>query len=130
MKNNDGLIRIREAINNINPAEKNAAAYILDHPHEIIHFSIKELASKSQSSQSAIIRLCKKIGFAGFTDLKIRVAGEIQSDDLFDLGYENNMTHNINASIIKKVSQNNIYSINNTLKIIDEEQIEEAIHYL
>lgn len=39
MRNNDGLIRIREALNIIKPAERNAANYILEQPEEAVRLS-------------------------------------------------------------------------------------------
>ncbi|MBW5469495.1 hypothetical protein GPJ61_16675 [Brevibacillus formosus] len=50
---NGGLLRIRESLH-----------YILANPDEVIRLSIKELAERSESSQAAIIRMCKSIGFA------------------------------------------------------------------
>ncbi|WP_326929573.1 hypothetical protein [Bacillus sp. m3-13] len=35
--------------------------------------------NKSNSSQAAIIRLCKKIGLDGYKELKLRIAGDVTS---------------------------------------------------
>ncbi|GGP12036.1 MurR/RpiR family transcriptional regulator [Oceanobacillus neutriphilus] len=128
--NNDGLIRIREAMNHIKPAEKNAAVYILENPEEIVRLSIKELSNRSGSSQAAITRLCKNIGVSGFQDLKLRIAGDLQTSELnIYNGNEIISDENVN-SLIEKVSQKNVESIRQTLKILEKNSVEEAIEAL
>jgi DNA-binding MurR/RpiR family transcriptional regulator len=78
---NGGLIRLREVYEKLSPSEHKIAAYILQYPDEVIHLSIADLAMKSGSSQAAIVRLCKSIGFKGYQELKIQVAGDLQSRD-------------------------------------------------
>lgn len=130
MEHNDGLLRIREALNSIKPAEKNAANYILQHPEEVIRLSIKELSERSQSSQAAIIRLCKSIDVSGFQDLKVRIAGDIQTNELFNYSYEEISSDEEVNSLIEKISQKNIYSVMETLKILNRSSVEKAIEKL
>lgn len=65
-------------------AVKNAANFILTYPEEVIRFSVKELSEKNGSSQAAIIRLCKSGGVSGFQDLKVRIAGDLQTNELYN----------------------------------------------
>src|SRR5699024_6258907 len=130
MSHNDGLLRIREALNSIKPAEKNAANYILQFPEEVIRLSIKELSEKSQSSQAAIIRLCRSICVSGFQDLKVRIAGDIQTNELFNYNYQEISSDEASDSLIEKISQKNIHSIMETLKILDKTGVEKAIEVL
>lgn len=51
-------------------AEQKAAQYILDQPSAMIQISLTGLAKASGSSNSAIIRLCQKLGYAGFSEFK------------------------------------------------------------
>lgn len=130
MAHNGGLIRIREALNAIKPAEKNAAHYILKHPEEVVRLSIKELSNRSGSSQAAIIRLCKNIGVSGFQDLKLRIAGDLQTSELnIYTGKEIASDENVH-SLIEKVSQKNVESIRQTLKILDKSSVDRAIEVL
>ncbi len=57
----------------LNSTEKTIIQYVLDHPQEIINLSLKELSSKLFVSESAIFRLCKKLGLSGFTELKFEL---------------------------------------------------------
>lgn len=127
-KHNGGLVRIREALEHtIKPSEIDAANYILKHPEEVIGLSVKELSEKSGSSQAAIIRLCKNIGISGYQELKVRIAGDLQTGELLNYDFQEiTSTKNI-AALIDSVSQNNIHSIAETLKILNYQQVELAI---
>lgn len=128
MKHNDGLVRIREALNIIKPAEKNAAHYILKYPEEVVRLSVKELSERSGSSQAAIIRLCKSIGVTGYQDLKLRIAGDLQTNELYKYNYKEISPDEKINPLIEKVSQKNIQSITETLKILNYENVEKAIN--
>lgn len=127
---NGGLVRIREALNLIKPAERNAAHYILEHPEEIVRLSVKELAERSNSSQAAIIRMCKNLGLEGFQELKIRVMGDNYSTSNGDEDYKEIRPSDDIPTLIENISNNNIYSIKETLKILDPGAIDKAVQAL
>lgn len=52
-------------------SEKEVANYILEHPKEIINMSIREIAKKTYSSPTTILRLCRKVGMKGFQEFRI-----------------------------------------------------------
>ena len=60
------LLRLREAREAISPTEREIADYLLQHPEDVIDLSIHELAKRTFSSPSTIIRMCHRIGFEGF----------------------------------------------------------------
>ncbi|WP_211747092.1 MurR/RpiR family transcriptional regulator [Paenibacillus sp. Marseille-Q4541] len=122
---NGGLVRLKEVYETLNPSERKIATYILQHPGEMIEFSVAELASKSGASQAAIIRLCKTIGFKGYQDLKLKVAGDLQGHS-DEAGYQEIRPNDSVSAIIQNVSINNIQSIRDTLKIMDEAMVERA----
>ncbi|MGG4459167.1 MurR/RpiR family transcriptional regulator [Brevibacillus porteri] len=123
---NGGLLRIRESLHNIKRSEQNAAHYILANPDEVIRLSIKELAERSESSTAAIIRMCKSIGVDGFQELKIRIAGDLQSSTAQD-EYKEILPDADRYTLIESVSLNNILSLRETIKILDAEAVEQAI---
>ena len=119
------LGRIREKYSDLNTVEKRAAKYILENPRDIIHFSITELADSSKASETTIFRLCNKLAYKGYQDLKISLAGAIvepmeniheeikEKDDMY--------------MIMHKVINSNIHSIEKTLKINDSKELERAV---
>lgn len=62
------------------PSEMNVAQYILAHPKDAASMGITELAQASSSSTAAITRLCKHLGFKGFSDLKFALIKDVYSN--------------------------------------------------
>jgi DNA-binding MurR/RpiR family transcriptional regulator len=122
---NGGLVRLREVCDKLNPSEKKVADYILQHPAQLIDLSVAQLAERSGASQAAIIRLCKTMGLKGYQDLKIKVAGDLHQDEIE--GYQEIRPHDSISTLIQNVSNNNIQSIRDTLKILDPAEVEKAV---
>lgn len=59
--------------------EKEIATYIVNHGEEISYCSIGDLAKATFSSNSSIIRLCRKCGCDGFKDFKIKYLKELKA---------------------------------------------------
>lgn len=116
--------RIKASYNSLNSAEKKVAQYILENPRDIIHFSITELADSSHVSETTVFRLCNKIGYKGFQELKINLAGNFVTP-MKNIHEEINEEDDIYL-IMSKVLSSNIYSLENTMKVNSSEKIEEA----
>ncbi|RYM05818.1 MurR/RpiR family transcriptional regulator [Sporolactobacillus sp. THM7-7] len=122
-----GLLRLKESIHSVNPSERKAASYIIDYPEKMVHMTVSELAEASGSSQSAIIRLCKTLGLKGYQELKLSVAGDLQDSGSREDEYKEINPGSDLQTIIRSVSNNNIFSIKETLKILDPEKLKAAI---
>jgi DNA-binding MurR/RpiR family transcriptional regulator len=121
---NGGLVRLREVYDQITPSEKKVAEFILQNPEKLIDLSVAQLAQLSGGSQAAIIRLCKSMGVKGYQELKFKVAG-----DLFEMesgGYQEIRPKDSIGNIIQTVSNNNIQSIRDTVKILDPDVVSRA----
>ena len=57
--------------------EKEAARYILEHPDSVPGMSSGELARASFTSKATVVRLCQKLGLAGYREFRIRLVEEI-----------------------------------------------------
>ncbi|PCI04081.1 MAG: RpiR family transcriptional regulator [Hyphomicrobiales bacterium] len=53
------------------------AQYILENPNKVVRQSLAELSSACQSGQASIFRLCRELGYEGYTDFKLALAAEI-----------------------------------------------------
>ncbi|GIP38771.1 putative HTH-type transcriptional regulator [Paenibacillus sp. J31TS4] len=126
---NGGLVRLREVLDQLNPSERKVADYILVYPERMIQLSGAQLAEECSSSQAAIVRLCKSMGVKGFQDLKLRVAGDVQEQrkDKVSSGYQEIRPHDSIGTIIEHVSNNNIQSIRDTVKILDPDAVVRAV---
>ncbi|SPF55211.1 hypothetical protein SBF1_8010002 [Candidatus Desulfosporosinus infrequens] len=71
------LPRIRSGFNELTKTEQKTATYILENPTEVIHMTITELAEAAQNAEATVFRLCKKLGFSGYQEMKIALAGDL-----------------------------------------------------
>lgn len=122
------ILKIKESINNLNPTEKRIASYILDNIEEVPHLSIKLLADRSGTSEAAIVRFCKTIEFNGYKDFKISLLSEISANQKEDDNkYTDIKPGDKLESIIENVCLNNKKSIEDTLQILDYNEVKRAI---
>jgi DNA-binding MurR/RpiR family transcriptional regulator len=122
------LQKIREIYSELKNAEKRVAEYILQNPQDIIHYSITELAETCKSGEATIFRLCKRLGYKGYQELKIKIASEIVSP-IEDI-HEEIQEEDNSFMIIQKIINSNIYSLNQTLKINDANKVDKAVEML
>ena len=115
--------KIRFKYKSLGPSEKKIADYILSNGQDITSLSINELAALSGSTAATIVRFSRKLGFNGFTDLRIGLAREMMS------------TSSISAKISKDDSCFEIFnkrindiavSLWNTESVLDAKQLELA----
>ena len=57
--------------------EKRIADYIRRNIEAAVYMTIEELAKATYTSHSAIIRLCKKMGFSGFKEFRFELGREV-----------------------------------------------------
>lgn len=128
MESTSCLQRIREIYSELKGAEKRVAEYILLNPNDIIHFSITELADECKSGEATIFRLCRKLGYKGYQELKIKIASEVVKpiEDIHEEINEGDDT----LIIMQKVFNSTVFSLNQTLKINDSENIRKAVDYI
>jgi RpiR family carbohydrate utilization transcriptional regulator len=119
------LTRIDSVFEQLSQSEKKVADYILYQPEEIIHLSIAELAERSGSSDSSIIRFCRRIGYKGFQDLKINIAKDaMRPEKQIQEGIELNDKV---TTIKKKISESSVQAIYDTLEVLQDDELEKAI---
>ncbi|WP_027626465.1 MurR/RpiR family transcriptional regulator [Clostridium lundense] len=124
------LIKIREIIEKLSPSEKKVGMFILENPHKISDLSIGELAQMSGSSEATVVRLCKVLGFKGYKDFKISITKDIAY--INNTGSTGEQYTDVEPgdpleSIIQNISYNNKKSIDNTLEILDFNEVKRAI---
>lgn len=65
---------------NLTKSEQMITRYILDHPMFVIRFSLTQIAKEAKTSNTAIIRLCQKLGYQGFSEFKFSLSRTALSD--------------------------------------------------
>lgn len=71
------LQRLQSVFDRYPTALVRAARYILENPEKVIHQSLAELSTYSETGQASIVRLCQELGFEGFTQFKIALSADI-----------------------------------------------------
>lgn len=68
------LNRIDSLKDDLSPAERRVAEWLLAHPRETLASNLAELARKSGTSEPTVVRFSRRAGASGFSDLKLRLA--------------------------------------------------------
>ena len=71
------LDTIHVQLDDMFPAERKVAEYILEHPENAAQISVTELADLSGTSDATVIRMCKRLGYKGFYQMKICLSSEL-----------------------------------------------------
>lgn len=119
------LVRVQAMYSSLRDSEKKIADYIKENYQNIMNLTITELAEKSGTSEAAVVRLCKSLGYKGFQEFKIKAAQDViqpsrqvheaieRDDDL--------------PTIKKKVFNAHIQTLIDTLEILNDEDFEKAV---
>lgn len=121
------LIKINEDFTNMKPAQQRIAKYIMENTYDIAGMSIGELATKCNSSKTTIVRFCRELGFKGYRDFNIELSANIFTEQQNKLQYSDIHPEDSIESIANNVYKNNIKSIENTMKVLEIEQIKLAV---
>lgn len=125
IEDNDCLLKIREIYSSLKPAEKKVAHYILENPADVVHFSITEFAFSCKASETTIFRLCNKLGYRGYQELKINLARIIiePAGNIFEGIKQDDDTY----IVMQKVMNSSIYSLKKTINENDAGSMDQAV---
>ncbi len=74
------LAAMHAGLNNLSDAERKVAEFVFREPKRTLHYNVAELARQCGASQAAVVRFCKRIGFASFNEFKLRLAKDVFKD--------------------------------------------------
>ncbi|MED5018345.1 MurR/RpiR family transcriptional regulator [Paenibacillus chibensis] len=128
--NDNILIKIREMKDSLTPVEKMVAEYVLQNLEEIPHLSIKSLAQLTKTSDASVLRFCKTMGYSGYRSFIVSISASLgsmeeQKDPYTDIQPGDDLT-----VIISNTSRNNIKSIEDTMSVIDKNEVDRAVQVL
>ena len=63
------------------PAEKKTAQYILDHLEEVTLLNISQLAKKAHASEASIVRMAKHLGYNDFFQMRLLLSNDVAQKD-------------------------------------------------
>ncbi|MFE5320956.1 MurR/RpiR family transcriptional regulator [Paenibacillus sp. NPDC056579] len=125
------LSAIQEQMDTMNPKEKEIAAYVLAHSHDVVQMGITDLSQQSGSSTATISRFCKHFHFAGYMEFKVKLAAELAQQPPSGVqSYQDIVAGNPLTSIVAAMEANHVNSITDTTRLLDMKQLQKAIDAL
>lgn len=122
------LVKIRQGMDTFSPTEKKIGDFILKNTQDFLGYSITQLAFNSDTSEASIVRFCKSLGLKGYQELKICISADIAKPENSNVKiYEQVSNDDSYNTIIKKVSQGNINAVEDTMKVLDSEELGRAV---
>jgi len=111
------LARLRSNIEPLSKKLRIVADYILENAHDVQFQTITELARNTQTSEATVVRLCRDVGYKGYSDFRMALA--------IDLSQNSNRNNTVVEGDICDVSaQGAVASLQDTAKLIDRKSLE------
>lgn len=109
--------------------EKKVTEYILAHKEQVIYDTTQMLAEKIHVSPAAIVRLSQKLGYQGFSDLKLDLAME-QNNTEEELFSEQIEIGDSLETIMKKKQSSELAMVKMAYQMVSLQTLQEAIDKL
>lgn len=109
-----------KTLNSLSQSELLVLNYVYAHKEDVLHLSIQQLSDTICLSTATILRLCKKLNFSGFSELKYILKNQIVQEN----------KNNEAAQTIDKTIHSYYQTIENTGRLIDSKAMDRAVNYL
>jgi DNA-binding MurR/RpiR family transcriptional regulator len=119
------FVRIQGTYSSLRTAEQRVADFILKHPDELIYLTVTELAEKTNTSESTVVRLCQKIGYKGYQEFKIMLARDLVEPT--NAIYAAIEPGDSLQTIKTKVFQANAQALRDTIEVLTDAELELAV---
>ena len=125
------LLRLRETQSAMSGTEATIAQYICAHPEEAAHLTVRELADRTYSSPSSVVRLCRFVGFAGYKEfrqellLNVHSLGETGSHEEAKLDGTSSI-----SDIIGSITRRNIQCLEDTQYLLNVEEVTACVELI
>ncbi len=123
------VLKLNQMLEDLPVSERKVARYVSQNLDHMVGLSVEELAGRSGSSQAAVVRFCKKLGYHGYRDFSIQLVSELavaQRANVQRSGYSDIRAGENAGNIIRKVCHHNIQAIEDTFSLVEPERVELA----
>ena len=126
------LEQITEQYHSLTRSGKRLADYIFANAHDTQYLSISSLAENSGVSEASITRFSHSLGLSGYNDLKLALAKAAYVTDMGEPleSSETITSEDSPGSIFGKLHAANVLSLNETMELLDENEISRAVDLL
>jgi DNA-binding MurR/RpiR family transcriptional regulator len=119
------FVRIEGTYSTLRTAEQRVADFILKHAEELIYLTVTELADRTQTSESTVVRLCQKIGYKGYQEFKIMLARDLVGPT--ETVYEQIEPADSLETLKTKVFQANAQALKDTIEVLSDSELQLAV---
>jgi RpiR family carbohydrate utilization transcriptional regulator len=119
------FVRIQGTYASLRTAEQRVADFILKHAEELIYLTVTELAERTQTSESTVVRLCQKIGYKGYQEFKIMLARDLVGPT--ETVYEQIDSKDSLETLKAKVFQANAQALKDTIEVLSDSELQLAV---
>jgi len=124
----NSLTRIRSSYPSLAASEMSVADWVIQQPEKIMDYSMAQVARACGVSDTTVLRFCRNAGFQGYTDLKLSIARDLVSPT--QVIHDDIAEGDAPAIIARKVFLSNIQALYDTVEVLDEEVLAQAIDLL
>jgi RpiR family carbohydrate utilization transcriptional regulator len=121
-------LRLRTFLPSVRPSERKVAQYILSNPESVVELPITELARLSGVSDATVVKLCQRVGYSGFQELKINLARELSMP--YKRVYGKVKPGDTMEEIKEKAFSHNERALHDTARILNSVELESAVSAL
>lgn len=111
--------------------EATIAKYICAHPEEAAHLTVRELADRTYSSPSSVVRLCRFVGFDGYKEFRQELLLDVHS--LGETGSHEEAELDGTATIpdiIASITKRNIQCLQDTQYLLNAEEVTACVELI
>ena len=121
------IIDILKTDKKLNDNDQIIVKYIIDHIDEITHLSSRELARRTYTSSTTVIRLTKKLGYETYNDFKLNISSYLKN-----MGCKEKqiMSNENMLSLVNKISDIEVSIIEQTKDLLSMTTLNEVISQL
>ncbi|MGE5557090.1 MAG: MurR/RpiR family transcriptional regulator [Bacillota bacterium] len=126
-------LRIKSRYPSLRNSEKKAADHILNHPETVIKLTLQDVSAIAGISEASVLRFCRKLGYQGFSDFKLKLAleeGERGAAGPARLYKVQVSRDDRLCDIPKKVVASTVNALEDTLRVFDLDEYKRALHAL
>lgn len=127
----DILVGLRQALPGLRPSERRLAEAALADPGAIAGLTITELASRHESSTATVTRLCRSLGFTGYSAFRLALAraGANETGRRIEFGVSEGDIDPADTTrdVVRKLAYQEARAIEETAERLDIDELERVV---
>lgn len=120
------LVRLRGLRPSLSPAEDRVADRVLADPKAAAALTISELADAASTSETTVLRFCKRLGIPGYPQLRLALAAESAQPRMLAAADTDINEDDTVDDIISKVAYSDASAVEETAQLLDRVALSKA----